>query len=108
MTPRQSRYSITFAPEVVVHLAAIESKHHSLVKSALNEQLAFTPDRETRNRKILEQPAPFHATWELRFGPNNRFRAFYEVDEVKKMVYVLAIGIKERNRLVVGGEEFRV
>jgi mRNA-degrading endonuclease RelE of RelBE toxin-antitoxin system len=108
MTPRHSRFSLTFAPEVVAHLAVIAPKYHSLIKSALKEQLSFTPDNKTRNRKLLEQPAPFHATWELRFGPNNRFRAFYEVDGAGKIVYVLAVGIKEGNRLLIGGEEFRV
>src|SRR5437016_3254341 len=32
----------------------------------LDEQLSFLPERATRNRKPLEQPAPFGATWELR------------------------------------------
>jgi mRNA-degrading endonuclease RelE of RelBE toxin-antitoxin system len=49
---------------------------------------------------------PFGATWELRFGPHNRFRAFYEVDSAEQTVYVLAIGVKERDRLLIGGEEF--
>ena len=57
------------------------------------------------NFKPLEQPAPFAATWELRFGPKNRFRVFYEVDVDERMVQVLAIGVKEGNRLFMGGEE---
>jgi mRNA-degrading endonuclease RelE of RelBE toxin-antitoxin system len=56
----------------------------------------------------VEQPSPFGATWELRFGPNNRFRVFYEVDNDEHTVQVLAIGIKERNRLFIGGEEFEL
>jgi hypothetical protein len=35
------------------------------------------------------------ATWELRFGPNNRFRVLYEVDGGEQIVWVLAVGIKE-------------
>jgi hypothetical protein len=54
----------------------------------------------------LHQPAPFDATWELRCGPDNRFRVFYEVDPVEGIVSILAIGIEQRNRLVIGGEEF--
>jgi mRNA-degrading endonuclease RelE of RelBE toxin-antitoxin system len=61
----------------------------------------------TRNRKRLETPAPFDATWELRFGTDNRFRVLYEIDDVKKAVNILAIGIKDRNRLLIGGEEFK-
>jgi hypothetical protein len=31
----------------------------------------------------------------------------YEIDEAKKTVNILAIGIKDRNRLLIGGEEFK-
>jgi len=57
----------------------------------------------TRNRKALTLPAPFGAHWELRFGPQNRFRAFYRLEGAA--VVVLAVGRKERGRLWIGGEE---
>jgi mRNA-degrading endonuclease RelE of RelBE toxin-antitoxin system len=104
--PKQARFELLFAPEVIEHLHAIEYKNHNFIQAAIDEQLVFTPEKETRNRKLLEQPAPFGATWELRFGPTNRFRVFYEVDNKKQSVQVLAIGIKERNRLFIGREEF--
>jgi len=66
-----------FALEAVDHLGAIERKHHSNIQRAIDEQLSFTPENETRNRKLLEPPAPIGATWELRCGPRNRFRVFY-------------------------------
>ena len=69
------------------------------------EQPRYWPDKQTRNRKHLEAPAPFDATWELRFGSDNRFRVFYEIDE--KAVNILAIGTKDRNRLLIAGEEFK-
>ncbi len=103
---RSVKFSIIFAPEVLDHLDAIELKHHSLLERVIDEQLSFTPDVETRNRKLLEQPAPFDAIWELRFGPNNRFRLFYDIDEVDHRVFILAIGVKIRERLMIGGEEF--
>jgi hypothetical protein len=56
--------------------------------------------------KPLQGPAPFEATWELRFGPGNCFRVFYEVDPAEWVVWVLAIGVKRGNRLFAGGEEF--
>jgi hypothetical protein len=46
--------------------------------------------------------------WELRFGPGNRFRVFYEVDEKRFEVRILAIGVKDRNRLFIGGEEIEL
>ena len=58
-----------------------------------------------RNRKPLRQPAPFEATWEIRFGPNNRFRVLYGIDEKLRQVQIQAIGVKEGNRLSIAGEE---
>lgn len=99
-------FALQFAPETIEHLRAIERRHHSLIRQVLREQLTFTPDVQTRNRKSMEPPAPLGATWELRFGPGNRFRAFYEVDVSERVVRVLAIGVKRRSTLVIGTEEF--
>jgi len=104
--PPKSRFRLQFAPEVVAHLGAVEKKYHSLIRKTLDEQLAFEPEAETRNRKLLEQPAPYDATWELRFEPNNRFRVFYAVNQGERKVWILAIGVKEGNHLLIAGEEF--
>jgi mRNA-degrading endonuclease RelE of RelBE toxin-antitoxin system len=104
--PRHSTFALVFAPEAIGHLGRIDRKDHRLIRETLDEQLRYLPDEVTRNRKPLEQPAPFGATWELRFGPRNRYRVFYEVDRAERVVWVLAIGVKERNRLLIGGEEF--
>jgi len=87
-------------------MEAIEAKHHSAIRTSIDGRLRHTPDTPTRNRKPLEAPAPFDATWELRCGPDNWFRILYEVDEQKKTVSILAIGVKDRNRLLIGGKEF--
>jgi mRNA-degrading endonuclease RelE of RelBE toxin-antitoxin system len=104
MVKRQP-YILVYAPEVKHHLRAIERQHYSLIRETLQEQLLFEPEAETRNRKPLRQPAFIEAEWELRFGPDNRFRVFYEIDRENRTVYILAIGIKERDRLFIGGEE---
>ena len=101
------------------HLEGVDRNQLVLFPEALDEyvsvdnpirfidaQLAITPEKETLNRKLLEQPAPFGAIWEFRFGPTNRFRVFYEVDNKKQSVQVLAFGVKERNRLFICSEEF--
>ena len=100
------KFALTFAPETLDHLDTIERKYHRLIQKAIDEQLSYTPEKRTRNRKPLDQPAPFGATWELRFGPNNRFRVLYEVDGGEQIVWVLAVGIKEGNKLFIGREEF--
>ena len=100
------KFELVFAPETVEHLAAIEAKYHSLIERTIDRQLAYTPEKSTRNRKPLDQPGPFGATWELRFGPQNTFRVFYEADAQAAEVYVLAIGVKQRERLFIGGKDY--
>ena len=73
-------YRLNFAPIVYEHMKCIDAKYHSLIRQAINQQLRFEPLSETRNRKPLLEPTSLEADWELRFGPNNRFRVFYAVD----------------------------
>jgi mRNA-degrading endonuclease RelE of RelBE toxin-antitoxin system len=40
-------------------------------------------------------------------SPGNRFRVFYEVDDVEHVVWIMAIGITERERLMIDGEEYK-
>jgi mRNA-degrading endonuclease RelE of RelBE toxin-antitoxin system len=103
---KRPRLELVFAPEAIEHLDHIEPKHHALLRRAIQEQLSHTPTEETKNRKPLEQPAPFSATWELRCGRQNRFRVFYDLDAESRTARILAIGIKDRNRLWIGGEEY--
>ena len=105
---KQPIFALSFAPEAIEHLDLIDSKYHGLLRRAINEQLTHTPTAETRNRKPLDQPAPFGASWELRCGPDNRFRIFYEVDSAAHEVQVLAIGVKDRDRLLMGEEEYEL
>lgn len=100
-------FVLTYADEVKGHLRAIETKYHSLIQSEIEAQLLHEPDVETRNRKPLKRPIAFGADWELRLGPDNRFRVFYQVMDEIHEVRVLAVGVKERNRLYFGGEEFK-
>jgi hypothetical protein len=98
-------YTIVYARATVDHLRVIELKYHSLIRAAIEEQLPFEPGRETRNRKPVKQPTSFDADWEIRFGPDNRFRVFYTIHPEGRRVEILAIGEKEKNRLFIGGEE---
>jgi mRNA-degrading endonuclease RelE of RelBE toxin-antitoxin system len=103
--PKRPKFALSFAPEAIDHLDRIESKYHGMLRRTIKEQLTFTPVEETRNRKPLIQPAPFAASWELRCGPDNRFRIFYDVDLVAQQVRILAIGVKDRQELFFGEEE---
>lgn len=42
------------------------------------------------------------ARYELRIGD---LRVYYEVDERRRVVEIRAVGVKDRNRVLIGGEE---
>jgi mRNA-degrading endonuclease RelE of RelBE toxin-antitoxin system len=104
MASRQP-YALIYARGVTMHLKAIDSKYVTLIREKIEEQLLLEPNVETKNRKPLRQPAPYSAEWEIRFGSGNRFRVLYDIDEDEHAVHIIAVGEKEGNCLIVGGEE---
>ncbi len=98
-------FAIRFVEEAIGHLKSIEVKYHGLLAAKIAEQLSRQPNVPARNRKPLRLPAPFDATWELRCGPQNRFRVFYSFDLQVRTVTVLGICVKDGSRLICGGEE---
>jgi len=101
-------YELIYDPEVWNHLLKIERKYHSLIRLEIERQLPYQPELETKNRKPLLRPSVFGSAWELRFGPKNRFRVFYRADREFRKVYILAVGVKIKGRLYVGGKEFEL
>lgn len=99
-------YRLIYDVEIPRHLRTIERKYHSLIRKTIEEQLTYEPDVETKNRKPLERPVTFDARWELRFGPTNRFRVYYRSDTEVLEVYILAVGVKLRDQVYIGGEEY--
>ena len=105
---KKAPFTLVYDPQAAGHLDAIELKYHSLIRRTIEEQLEFEPETPARNRKPLEQPIALGARWELRLGPDNRFRVFYRVDAEQRQVRILGIGVKERNRVFLGGEEVKL
>jgi mRNA-degrading endonuclease RelE of RelBE toxin-antitoxin system len=93
-------YVIEYSPEAEDHLRRLTTRQQRSVVDTVDRQLANQPTVETRNRKPMRlNPV---APWELRIG---NLRVYYEVsDEPQPTVTVLAIGVKERDRLRIGGE----
>jgi mRNA-degrading endonuclease RelE of RelBE toxin-antitoxin system len=102
------RYKLTYAPEVKEHLKAIDKQHLAQIREAIEERLSVEPDRETRNRKPLGGSAFWEDAWELRCGGQNRFRIFYQIDQETTEVRILAIGLKDRNELIIGKERIKL
>jgi len=68
----------------------------------VDEQLTYQPTVETKNRKPM-RPNPL-APWELRIGD---LRVYYDVEEdPEPVVYINAVGIKERNQVRIAGEVY--
>lgn len=103
---RRSTFEVVFDLLVLDHMEAIERTCHSLIRTAIDERLTIAPDVPTRNRKPLIRETALGATWEVRCGPDNRFRIFYDVDNDRRQVLVLAIARKVRHQLFVGKEKF--
>ena len=97
-------YEIEFAKAVKKHLDVLTAGQRSTVLDAIERQLTNEPSRETRNRKPL-RPNPV-APWELRVQD---LRVFYEVNEgPPAVVQILAVGVKTRESLRIGGEEIKL
>ena len=103
---RKLPYTLIYDTEIPRQLYAIDRKYHSLIRTTLEEQLTYEPDVETTNRKPLQRPVIFGARWELRLGPGNRFRIYYRIYMNGREVHILAIGVKIRDSVYIGGEEY--
>ena len=109
VTKRKRPFGIVYRPDTVRHLAAIDPKYKSLIKRTIGEQLSHEPFYETTNRKPLLKQSPLgEEVWEIRLGPENRFRVFYAVvPDAPRRVIVEAIGVKKRNRIAIGRQEVK-
>ena len=97
------RFEVEVTFDALEHIRQLPRKHHRLVFQTLRRNLSTEPFKEARHRKPLVLPAPFDAHWELRFGPSNRYRAFYRAQ--RATILVVALGVKQRERLFIGGQE---
>ena len=92
------RFRIEYAPATIAHLKALTTRQQSMVLDGAARYLSVDPMAETRNRKPM-RPNPL-APWELRLG---NLRVYFDVvSEPEPVVEVLAIGIKDRNRVRIG------
>jgi len=97
-------YRIVYASETEQHLAGLTARQRSIVLDCVEKQLTHQPGVETRNRKPMrENPL---ASWELRIG---NIRVYYDIiEEAEPGVNVLAIGVKRRERVWIGGKEIKL
>jgi mRNA-degrading endonuclease RelE of RelBE toxin-antitoxin system len=89
-----------YSRDAVDHLRLLTVREQRLVLECVDRMLTHDPAVETRNRKPM-RPNPL-APWELRIGS---IRVYYDIEEKPEcIVVILAVGIKERNRVRIGKE----
>ena len=94
------KYRIEYSPETEEHFRYLSKRQQGIVLDAVERQLQFQPDIETRNRKPM-RPNPL-APWELRIGT---LRVYYDFeDSPERVVFIRAVGIKQRNNVKIGRE----
>lgn len=104
-------YRIEYSPDTIAHLQGLTARQRALVLDAVEQQLSHQPTVETRNRKPM-RPNRL-APWELRV---EECRVYYDVGEdpedvgedPEPTVMVVAVGIKDRSRVIIGGEEIEL
>ena len=97
-------YRIEYSPDSEDHMNLLTKRQCVIVMDTIDEQLVYQPNIETRNRKPM-RPNPI-APWELRIGD---LRVYYDIEEKPEpIVYVIAVGIKERNLVRIGREVIKL
>ena len=88
-------FEFVIAPSALRELNSFKPFVRRQIRDAIDEQLAFEPDKAARNRKMLAvEQAGFAFVpplWELRVGSH---RVFYDIDLDANTVYVRAIRLK--------------
>ncbi len=97
----RGRFEIRITREAEQHLQCLSARDRATLLDAARRRLSFEPTVEDRNRKRL-RPNPL-APWELRVG---HLRLYFDVEEdPQRLVTVQAVGVKDRSRVLIGGEE---
>jgi hypothetical protein len=81
-------YVIEYFPEAEEHLQRLTARQQRIVVDTVDRQLLNQPSVETKNRKPM-RPNPV---------------ALWGASHAQSKVIVAAVGVKERNRVRIGGE----
>ena len=96
-------YRIRFSDAAGEHLASLTARDRATLLDRIGRQLTHQPTVETRNRKRMDSDRRMLiAAWELRVGD---LRVYYAVEEKPEpVVVIVAVGIKVRERITIGGK----
>ena len=98
------KYRIEYSPVTEEHFHSLTAREQTIVLDTVEKQLQYQPTVETKNKKPM-RPNPI-APWELRIG---NLRVYYDIDvKPESVVYIRAIGIKDRNNVRIGKEVIKL
>jgi mRNA-degrading endonuclease RelE of RelBE toxin-antitoxin system len=96
-------YRIEYTRMAFEHLKGLKAFQRARVLDVVDERLQIEPGKVSRHRKRL-RPNTL-ALWELRIED---LRVFYDIHDDTKAVVIVAIGIKDGNRLLIAGVEVKL
>jgi mRNA-degrading endonuclease RelE of RelBE toxin-antitoxin system len=96
-------FTFTFTHSATDDLLYLRKYDQQRVLTAIERQLRYEPDRETKNRKRL-RPNQL-AEWELRV---DLLRVCYDVDVAAAVVTIRVVGGKQGDKLYLRGQEYHL
>lgn len=98
---------LVFSPDARRQLLQLRVFDQRRIADAIRRQLVQSDPRVQTRHKFALDPPPECADYELRVGD---FRVLYRVEETESepQIIVALIGRKDRNRLIVEGEEYEL
>lgn len=96
-------FTIVFTDSAEEDLRYFAKRDQKSIAQKIEEQLLHEPLVETRNKGPM-RPNQL-AKWRIRHG---KYRILYDVDEENQIVTVKAIGVKQRERFYLRGEEYEL
>jgi mRNA-degrading endonuclease RelE of RelBE toxin-antitoxin system len=95
-----SVFAIELTSEAEADLTWFKKHERNIILDGIEENLRYEPTGITRNRKRLRPNQT--AEWELRV---DKYRIFYDVADVVRIVSIEAVGLKIGNKLYFRGKE---
>ena len=96
-------FDIRLSESALADIRWFRQRERRTIMDGIERQLVYEPDIETRNRKRLRPNRV--AEWELRIDD---YRVVYDVKTNEAQVEIKLVGLKNGNKLLVRGKEYKL
>jgi mRNA-degrading endonuclease RelE of RelBE toxin-antitoxin system len=94
-------HQIVYSPDAEEDIRSLNRIDQVDVYDSTRLYLGDQPDQKSRRRKRME-PNPLNAPWALRL---DSLRVYYDIDREARIVHILRVGRKIRDRVFIRGVE---